>query len=324
MFHLFTHAFFKALLFLGAGSVMHAMGGIIDMRRFGGLRRILPITFWTFLIGCLALSGITPFAGFWSKDGILATAYERAQQAGGSEAVFGIAGLTPGRFYLILFWVGMATALLTAFYTFRALFVTFFGTERIPPEAAHHAHESPPVMTGPLVILAGCAIVVGFLFVGSFGGLLSETPSLAWRSVPTFPAAEEAAQENVHSFVAVLSTVFALAGIGLAAFLYLGDRRQVAWLAGALSPMYWLSYGKFFFDPIYDWLVVRPLAGLARLCNWIDRWIVDGLVNLFGAIPVAVGAALRSLQNGVLQFYALAMILGLLVLIGALIAWPGK
>jgi NADH-quinone oxidoreductase subunit L len=324
MFHLFTHAFFKALLFLGAGSVMHAMAGIVDMRRFGGLRRLMPITFWTFLIGCLALSGVWPFAGFWSKDSILAAAYERAQQTGGSDAVFGIAGLTPATFYLILFWVGMATALLTAFYTFRALFMTFLGTERIPHEAAHHAHESPPVMTGPLVILAACAIVVGILFVGSFGGLLSETPSLAWRAVPSFPAVEEGAQENVHSFVAVLSTVFALAGIGAAAFLYLGDRRQVAWLATALGPMYWLSFSKFFFDPIYDWLVVRPLALLSRICNWLDRWIVDGLVNLFGAIPAVGGAALRSLQNGVVQFYALAMVLGLLVLIGALIAWPGK
>jgi NADH-quinone oxidoreductase subunit L len=318
MFHLFTHAFFKALLFLGAGSVMHAMGGVVDMRRFGGLRRLMPITFWTFLIGCLALAGVTPFAGFWSKDGILATVYERAQHAG-SDAVLGIAGLTATRFYFGLFWVGMGTALLTAFYTFRALFLTFFGPERIPPEAGHHAHESPTAMTMPLVILAICATVVGFLLLGSFSDLLIQTPSLAYQAVPKLPETEEA-----HNFVAVTSTVFALAGIGFAAYFYLGDRRQVAWLASALRPAYLLSYGKFFFDPIYDWLVVRPLAALAAICNWFDRWIVDGLVNVSGAVPQFAGAALRSLQNGVVQFYALAMVLGLLVLIGALVAWPWK
>ena len=124
MFHLFTHAFFKALLFLGAGSVMHAMGGVIDMRRFSGLRRIMPITCWTFLVGCLALAGVWPFAGFWSKDGILATVFERGQ-AHGTAPVFGIAGLTDGAFHQSLYWVGLVTALLTAFYTFRAFFMTF-------------------------------------------------------------------------------------------------------------------------------------------------------------------------------------------------------
>ncbi len=322
MFHLFTHAFFKALLFLGAGSVMHAMGGVIDMRRFGGLKRLMPITFWTFLIGCLALAGVTPFAGFWSKDGILATAYERSAD-GGADLVFGIAGLTVGKYYAILFWVGMFAALLTAFYTFRAFFITFFGPERIPPEAGHHAHESPAVMTLPLVILAVCATVVGFLFVGRFTDLIEKTPSLAYQAVPKIAATDEASEE-AHNFVAVASSLVALAGIGGAAFLYLGDRRQVAWLAGLMRPAYWLSYGKFYFDPIYDWLVVRPLAGLAAFSNWIDRWVVDGIVNLVGAIPPLVGRLLRSLQNGVVQFYALAMVLGLLVLIGALIAWPGK
>jgi NADH-quinone oxidoreductase subunit L len=237
--------------------------------------------------------------------------------------VFGIAGLTVSRFYLALFWVGMFTALLTAFYTFRALFITFFGPQRVPPEAGHHAHESPPAMTMPLVILAVCATVVGFLLVVPFTKLIEKTPSLAYTAVPKIAATEEATEE-AHNFVAVASSLLAFAGIGAAAFLYLGDRRQVAWLAGLLRPAYWLSYGKFFFDPIYDWLVVRPLAALAGVCNWFDRWVVDGLVNLVGAVPPLVGRSLRSLQNGVVQFYALAMVLGLLVLIGALVAWPGK
>ncbi len=348
MFHLFTHAFFKSLLFLGSGSVMHAMGGVVDMRKFGGLRKLMPITCWTFLIGSLALAGVVPFAGFWSKDGILATLYQRAEghyaeagEEGGStsdkpaaaaakieaadypsdtENVFGIAGLTTRRFHVVLFWAAMFTALLTAFYTFRAFFLTFFGPERIPPEAGHHAHESPPAMTVPLVILAICATVVGFVFIGWFGRFLSWTPSLS--ATANHLIKQIGVDENDHNFVAVLSSVLAAVGIGGAAFLYLGERRQATMLAHALRPLYLLSYGKFFFDPIYDWLVVRPLAALAVISDWFDRWVIDGLVNLAGAIPPLVGAAIRSLQNGVVQFYALAMILGLLVLIGALVAWP--
>jgi NADH-quinone oxidoreductase subunit L len=131
-------------------------------------------------------------------------------------------------------------------------------------------------------------------------------------------------EENavIHGRVAVTSTLVALAGIGVAAFLYLGDRSEVNWLARVLRPFYWLSYGKFFVDPIYDWLVVKPLQAVAWICNGIDRWLIDGLVNLFGAIPPLFGSLLRSLQNGVVQFYAMAMILGLLVLIGTLIPWP--
>ena len=315
MFHLFTHAFFKALLFLGAGSVMHGMGGVVDMRRFSGLRRIMPVTCFTFLIGCLALSGVWPFAGFWSKDGILATVLQRGQATGTSN-VLGIAGLSEGPFYTALYWVGLATALMTAFYTFRAFFMTFFGPERIPEEAGHHAHESPRTMTIPLMILAVCAAVVGFLLLGSFTEFLKLAPSLAWKMVPDV-------EENalIHGRVAVTSTLVALSGIGVAAFLYLGDRSQVAWLARMLSPFYWFSYGKFFVDPIYDWFVVKPFQAMAWISNFLDRWLIDGLVNLCGAIPRLFGSLLRSLQNGVVQFYAMAMILGLLVLIGTLI--PG-
>src|SRR5215467_4533538 len=149
MFHLFTHAFFKALLFLGSGSVMHAMGGVIDMRRFSGLRRIMPVTCLTFLIGCLALAGFVPFAGFWSKDEILGAVHHAGEH---SDA--------PG-FYNMLYWAGMFTAGLTAFYTFRGFFLTFFGEERIPHEAGHHAHESPPAMTVPLMILSVFAAGIG-------------------------------------------------------------------------------------------------------------------------------------------------------------------
>jgi NADH-quinone oxidoreductase subunit L len=316
MFHLFTHAFFKALLFLGAGSVMHGMGGVVDMRRFSGLRRIMPVTCFTFLIGCLALSGVWPFAGFWSKDGILATALERGH-AGGATPVFGIGWLTDAVFYQALYWAGLATALLTAFYTFRAFFSTFYGPERIPEEAGHHAHESPRTMTIPLMILAVCAAIVGFTLLSNFSDFLRLAPSLAWKALPVGEV-----NEAVHSQVAVTSTLVALTGIGVAAFFYLGDRTQVNWLAGVLRPFYALSYGKFFLDPIYDWFVVKPFWALACICYWLDRWLIDGLVNMLGAIPPVLATALRSLQTGVVQFYAMAMILGLLVLIGTLIPWP--
>ena len=183
MFHLVTHAFFKALLFLAAGSVMHAMGGIIDIRRFGGLRRRMPTTHWTFLFGCLALAGIAPFAGFWSKDAILAAVWQQASTSR-------VAGL-----YYVLYLAGVATAGLTAIYTFRAFFLTFYGPERIPEEAGRHAHESPPAMTGPMTILAVGALAVGayFQWMGDFAGpasFLAQTPSLAYLGLAAGHAAE--------------------------------------------------------------------------------------------------------------------------------------
>jgi NADH-quinone oxidoreductase subunit L len=309
MFHLFTHAFFKALLFLGAGSVMHAMGGVIDMRRIGGLRRLMPITCGTFLIGGLALAGLFPFAGFWSKDQILDAVHEKAQHVEGlSHSVYGG-----------LYWIAVFTAGLTAFYTFRAFFMTFFGEERIPREAGHHAHESPASMTVPLMILAVFAAAIG-VYYGLTHGILNFlrlTPSLAYLDTQQAPV-----EATFNASVAFMSTLVVLLGIGVAAFLYLGDRSHVDWLTRRLRWLYELSYGKFFIDQIYQVLVVWPLRVLASISYWFDRFIIDGLVNLVGAVPGVVGASLRSLQNGMVQFYALAMILGLLVLIGALILWP--
>jgi NADH-quinone oxidoreductase subunit L len=326
MFHLVTHAFFKALLFLGAGSVMHAMGGVIDLRRLGGLRGRLPTTHWTFLFGCLALAGIVPFAGFWSKDAILAAVRQSA-------AAHPMTGL-----YHVLYLTAVATAGLTALYVFRAFFLTFYGQERIPEEAGCHAHEPPPSMTAPLTILAVGALVVGayFHWTGDFTGphgFLAQTPSLACRGMAerataTTAAAtavsgtvtETASEGGFHWSVAADSTLSALAGVLLAAVLYLGSRRRVEFLTRVMAALglYELSHGKFFFDPIYRVLIVRPLEGLARLCAWIDRRVIDGLVNLVGALPAAVGSMLRPMQGGLVPFYALAMILGLLVLIGAI------
>ncbi len=308
MFHLFTHAFFKALLFLGAGSVMHAMQ-TIDMRRFSGLRRLMPTTHWTFLFGCLALSGVFPWAGFWSKDAILAAVYAKGEH----EPLF-----------QVLFIISVVAAFLTAFYAFRGYFLTFFGEERVPHEAGHHAHESPPTVTIPLVILAICALVVGAYFElsGSFEKFLVSTPSLAFQGI----AASAHHGGESHS-IAVIGTLVALSGIGLAAFFYLGDRRQVDWLARVLRPLYELSYGKLFIDQIYQACVVWPVWLVAQLSYAVDRWIIDGLVNLVGKIPPMLGRVVRALQTGMVQFYALAMVLGVLLLIGMVfigkwLVWP--
>jgi NADH-quinone oxidoreductase subunit L len=309
MFHLFTHAFFKALLFLGAGSVMHAMGGVIDMRRIGGLRKLMPVTCFTFLMGGLALAGFPPFAGFWSKDEILGAVHDKAHHAEGFAHTL----------YGGLYWVAVFTAGLTAFYTFRAFFLTFYGEERIPHEAGHHAHESPKAMTVPLAILAFCAVTIGGYFAMTHGILnfLKLTPSLAYKTI-----AETGGEPKFHWDVAVASTCVVVVGIALAAYLYLGGLAQANFMAQVLKPLYWLSYRKFFIDELYQAFIVWPLQVLAAVGYRFDRYVIDALVNLVGALPGAGGWVLRSLQNGMVQFYALAMILGLLVLIGALALWP--
>ncbi|MBI3838301.1 MAG: NADH-quinone oxidoreductase subunit L [Planctomycetia bacterium] len=306
MFHLFTHAFFKALLFLGAGSVMHAMGGVVDMRRFGGLRRLMPTTHWTFLFGCLALAGVIPFAGFWSKDAIIAAVQERAHD----EPEF-----------LYLYWGALVVAFLTSVYTFRAFFMTFYGSERVPYEAGPNAHESPTSMTVPLTILAACALVVGAYFerTEGFAEFIKLTPSLAYEVVNS-KNVEIVSQS--HTLVGAISTLVALTGMGLAAFLYLGDESQVALLTRLLMPLYLLSHGKLFFDQIYNVLFVWPLWTLAQASYWIDRVLIDGLVDLVGRIPPKLAALLRPLQTGMVQFYALAMVWGVVILIFTLLTWP--
>jgi NADH-quinone oxidoreductase subunit L len=298
MFHLFTHAFFKALLFMAAGSVMHAMGGVIDMRRFGGLRRLLPVTHLTFLCGAAALAGVPIItSGFWSKDEILA----------------GVWGKSGDPTYLILYWVGLFTAGLTAFYTFRAYFLTFWGEEKVPPEAGHHAHESPPVMTVPLAILAAGALVVGFVnaepFSEMLGHFLYETDQLAKAFHPA---------ATPYGFLWTGSILMVVAGIGGAWWVYVRQPGLAAQLADRFPALYQLSRNKFYIDELYDTFLVQPLVGFARFCRIIDLHVVDSLVDLFGQIPQLFGALFQPVQNGLVQFYALAMILGLTVFLLAL------
>jgi NADH-quinone oxidoreductase subunit L len=301
MFHLFTHAFFKACLFLGAGSVMHAMGGVIDMRRFSGLRKIMPVTHWTFLAGCLALAGFPFLSGFWSKDAILAAVHS----AGGQHA----------HWFHYLYYAALGTAFLTAFYTFRAFFMTFYGEEHIPHEAGHHAHESPSVMTVPLVILGILAIAIGYIAEHPFLEFLRLTPSLANAAIVPDPGNEAG---KLHWDIAAVSSVIALLGIGIAAFMYLGNKNEADALAKATGSvgLYQLSRDKFYIDEIYALFIVWPLRIAASFIYLLDRYLVDGLVNFVGRIPPTIGSLVRPLQNGLVQFYALAMVLGVLTLIG--------
>ena len=359
IFHLVTHAFFKALLFLGAGSVMHSMGGVIDMRRFGGLRRIMPITAATFLIGSLALAGVAPFAGFFSKDEILAALHGRGWPGAHGEhheaPASGHAALTvpPGaslhlgagrgetapvstirfvsrttaspaaggldspRTWQLLFWMSLVTAGLTAFYTFRAVFMTFTGPTRVPEEAGHHAHESPPVMTLPLVILAAASAVSGWwLFrTQALASFLASTPSLTCPTV-----ADTAVPHAFHLDVALQGTLAAAIGIALAALGHLGRRSDGPQMERYLGPLEPLFANRFYIDQLYAALVVKPLEVVALIAAAFDRHVVDGLVDGIGRLPGIVGAGVRRLQSGLLQRYALAGVMGTLLIVLAL-AW---
>lgn len=319
MFHLFTHAFFKALLFLASGSVMHAMGGVIDMRRFSGLRKRLPWTFLTFTAGALALSGFPLTAGFFSKDEILAALNMASHESKSS-----------GWIYLAIYWTALFTAFLTAFYTFRALFMTFFGPEKLPsphdPEAesvddhghghghddhghdeSHFGHESPPVMTVPLMILAGFALLAGLAFgpwTGQFEHHLSMTEGLHAHAVVEH--GHEAAEHGPDYASMALGSAAGLLGIALAWFFYARPNPLPKKLASLLGgrPYRW-SLNKFGVDDAYEIAIVRPTRGLAAVCAFFDEYVVQGLVEFVAAIPRYVGKyKLGPLQNGLLQYYA--------------------
>jgi NADH-quinone oxidoreductase subunit L len=366
MFHLVTHAFFKALLFLGAGSVMHAMGGVIDMREFGGLKRIMPQTYLTFLIGSLALAGCPFLSGFWSKDTILSAVHEASQASGvaghqasgaagtdskrigppwlvhgdhapnseivspaASDLVYEIdengkatsnseprlLGLTRPALFNLLFWMATFTALLTAFYSFRAVFMTFWGPEKIPHEAGHHAHESPSVMCVPLWILAIGALGLGALLDQHTTGIFNRFLGL---TIPDLTA--EADHHHANWFVMGVSVLVFFAGIGLAGLMYATPSSLPARVAAIFGPLTNLSRNKFYLDEIYQALFVWPLRGLASLSRFLDWGLIDGLlVDGVGKLPGLAGRLPRPIQNGLVQFYALAMTLGLAVLLWVLL-----
>ncbi|MBP1992604.1 NADH-quinone oxidoreductase subunit L [Paenibacillus eucommiae] len=279
VFHLFTHAFFKALLFLGAGSVIHAVH-TQDINEMGGLSRKMKITTWTFGIGALALSGIPPFSGFWSKDAILAEAFEHQP---------------------LLFWVGIVAAFFTAFYMARLFFLVFMG----PSKSKHEAHESPSSMTIPLIVLAVLAVVAGFV----------NTPFNAWLGGWL---TGEVHEETANWPVMIISTLVGLLGIGLGYLIYRKQSIPRDIISSRIPGLYTLLNRKYFIDELYHWIIVKPLRGLGLILEFIDIYIIDGLVRLATYTVVGLGRVGSRLQNGQLQTYGLITLLGLLILALAL------
>ncbi|HZS38626.1 MAG TPA: NADH-quinone oxidoreductase subunit L, partial [Polyangia bacterium] len=325
VFHLVTHAFFKAGLFLGAGSVMHALGGEGDITRMGGLRKHLPHTRLTFLIYCLAIAGIFPFAGFWSKDAILAGAHAAtwpaSPHAGALELFFA------NHLGQLIYGVMLATAGLTAFYMFRLYFLVFGGEFRGTEEQKHHLHESPPAMTGVLWVLAIGSIGVGLLGIPDVVYEGADRFGLWLTPVVVPQARHEAAGE--FWIAAAIAMAVSLAGIGLAWTLYgHGFSARVRSFVAALPRTYKLVLHKYYIDEIYDALIVRPLRWLAILLDAFDRFFIDMvLVNGTGMLIGGVGKLVKYIQNGDVQRYVIGILAGttLLVLVAAnWSVWNGR
>jgi NADH-quinone oxidoreductase subunit L len=283
MFHVVTHAFFKGLLFLGAGSVIHGMSGEQDMRKMGGLRSQLPVTFWTMLIGTLAISGVPPLSGFFSKDEIIWGAYH-----GGSHAqpILGI--------------IGYVVAFLTAFYMGRLLFLTFFGASRVEAHAKAHLHESPAVMTLPLVVLAVLAAVGGFLPIPEIVALVTG----------------QHGHDHAPLWALIMASCLAFGGLGLAWLCYIARPEIPERVTTALNGLYDLVRDKFRIDELYDVVVVQPLFAMAdAAASIVDRGIIDGAVNGVGRAVRATSRSWRRLQTGNVQHYALSFLVGVLALL---------
>jgi len=299
IFHLMTHAFFKALLFLGAGSVIHAMSDEQDMRKMGGLWRMIPITYAMMWIGSLALAGIPPFAGFFSKDMILEAAW--AAHSG------------PGAF---AFWLGVAAAFMTAFYSWRLLFMTFHGKSRASHEALAHVHESPRVMTVPLMVLAAGAVLAGWLGYGAFVG---DGRAAFWgESLLVLPGNDTIeGAHHVALWVKLLPLVVALSGIALAYYLYILRPDLPGLLARRLRPVYLFLLNKWYFDEIYAGIFVRPAQALgASLWHAGDQNIIDGYgPDGVAARTVALARRAGRLQSGYVYHYAFAMLIGVVVFV---------
>jgi NADH-quinone oxidoreductase subunit L len=293
VFHLATHAFFKALLFLGAGSVIHAMSGEQDIRNMGGLKSKLPFTFWTFIIATLAISGIPPFAGFFSKDEILAQAFER---------------------HPFLWGVGLIGALMTTFYMFRLVFLTFFGSFRGNEHQRSHLHESPWIMTVPLMILALLSAVGGFIGVPEAlhgSNFLREFLSPVIKS-----QAEGTLTHSIEYTLMGISTGAVIVVIALAYVTYVKKGTLPVKEGTPLSTPHKVLYGKYFIDEIYDSLIVKPVYWLSdQFYGVLEIKGIDKIVNGVGKGINNGSRALRHLQNGSLNFYLFAMVIGIIVIL---------
>ncbi len=298
VFHVVTHAFFKACLFLGSGSVIHALAGEQDIRKMGGLRKWMPVTFWTFLISSLAISGVFPFSGFFSKDEILAAAFEHDK---------------------VLWAVASIASILTAFYMFRLVFLTFTGEFRGTEEQKHHLHESPSLITLPLVVLALLAAVGGFM--GLPEGL-GYHHALKGFLAPVFAQALSAHNEtaegaSMSTDIALMAGAFiaALLSIAYAYFKYVSKAETPNAEGAPISFVRRWVYNKYYVDEIYNLFVVAPIGELSEMFyDVVDRIIVDGVVNRSGKLSVGVGNQLRKLQSGYIGFYLLAMVLSVVAI----------
>ena len=318
IFHLTTHAYFKALLFLGAGAVIHSLAGEQDMRKMGGLRQRLPITFWTFLIACLAISGIPPFAGFWSKDDILSSVLAQASATGNP-------------WYYVLWGVGLLTAGLTAFYMFRLFFAVFLGTYRGPATTIHTAHlvdeadgnnhhhagpvgyydiyESPAIMTVPLMILALLSIIGGFVASFGFIGIPGWAPLIKFLTPLPHGLEGSLALEWTSTGLSIVAGVLGI---------------LVAWLRyrdgfvykESKNPLYLFAFNKYYVDEALSFILIKPALGLSRLANhWLEGDALDGGSRAVAWILRGTSTGLRRLQTGYMRNYALAILLGVVLIV---------
>lgn len=309
LFHLVTHAFFKALLFLGSGSVIHALSGEQDIRHMGGLRKYIPTTAITFLIGTLAIAGVPLLSGFFSKDGILGQVYDRG--------------------YAIHWLLALITVVLTALYMVRLYLLTFEGKTRMTEEVKHHVHESPFSMTIPLMILAVLSIFGGYLGVPEFIGELVgiHGSNLFDKFVSPAILLDNFVSTGHHLFshetLLVLSIAAAATGIVIAYYLYSvkpGTADKIA-ANKNIEPLYNLSYNKWYVDELYDYIIVQPFRYLCNLAAWFDTKYIDGAVNGVANILKEAALTLQAAQTGVLRSYATLMAIGALAILVFIVLW---
>jgi NADH-quinone oxidoreductase subunit L len=308
VFHLYTHAFFKALLFLGSGAVIHALAGEQDLRRMGGLKKDLPITYWTFLIGALAIAGVPGLAGFFSKDEILFRTY-----AGG---------------HTLLWVVGLLTSLLTAIYMFRLVFLAFHGerAEQAPPlhdvpvdshAAPSHLHDAPPAMAIALIVLAIGSVVAGY---AGLPAILGGGDWFARYLEPSFGAApmEDVAEHGLEGTLMLVSIVVAIAGVSLAGYLFLKNRRAADAMAERFAGLRTLLLNKYYVDEIYDATIVQPIRIVSEDALWkvIDVNVIDAAVNGVGETVAGTSERLRRLQSGSVRAYAASVFFGVVLILG--------
>ena len=317
IFHLMTHAFFKGLLFLGAGSVMHALSGELDMKKMGALRKKIPYTFWTFFIATLAIAGIPGLSGFFSKDEILWQAFSSSHG------------------HILLWAVAAIAAGMTAFYMFRALFMTFFGESRVDHDVAHHIHESPKIMTVPLMVLAVFSVIGGCIGVPHVLGGANHIheflapvlgggaePAKAHAGISIISQAWASGGEGAGYSAALellmmaISVVIALIGIGFAYLFYVKNPALPKMLAERWKGLYKLVFNKYYIDELYEILFINSLKNLGKgLWRGFDDFVIDGLINGVAYLIGVISGGLRKIQTGAVQNYAFSMILGGIVLV---------